>query len=309
MTREEPACSELPEAVPGSKGDLVDIALLVVGVRGRRQRSEEKPQIERVTGELSHLASELKKGLLEQAQSPTARELEKQLARIASLALRLSDAIHALPQLNRELLNLAYHNQRGWDEASHALVGLGLGTAPAELASSAIHAAAEQQVESWRSGRILGPVPPDRPGPEKAVQRLLGDPRLFLADQVAQMIGREQGADAVTSDERGSVYEVVGRLWSHATGLDDEGANLRQYVRRGARSAKLKREWRVALDERDRCSAELWKTPSNYLDQQVRETMKRHIEALDAQTHDLSARAHAALWGYEPETRLTPDKN
>ena len=60
----------------------------------------------------------------------------------------------------------------------------------------------------------------------RAYQRIVGDPRGFVANQVAQLVIREQEAAAVSAEEDGSVCIVMTGLWEWATGLPEDGAHL-----------------------------------------------------------------------------------
>lgn len=291
--------AQLPKFIPGSTAELVEIASAVIdGVSGGR-RGTNDVRLKRVAMRLYRIASTVLADLRQQAQSPSAKELETRLERISRLSRALAEEMCSLPAFSLGLLNAAYHAQRGWDEAARTSVDLGLGGAPAELAASAIHMATTQQLESWRQGSILGRIPPIRPGRQHAFQRVIGDPRVFLADQVAHLIVQEQGVDVVTADVKGPVYDVVARLWTYATGLPEAGADLRQYVRRGVWSVVFKTEWRDVTDKIEKEQREFYTEPDKYMDPHTRKEFRIRMEMLEAKARELSDRAHAALWDYD----------
>jgi len=290
--------------MPGSAEELAAIASKVIGGRSRNQRQVDEPRLQRVTKQLLHVASTVLADLQQQVSAPTAKEVEMKLMRISRISWELTEDLHSLPPFSLDLLNTVYHAQRGWDDTVKARVKLGLGTAPIELVASAINVAAEQELDRWRNGTILGRIPPDRPGPQRAFQRIIGDPRIFLADQVAQMIAQEQGTDVVTAEETGPVYEVVALLWTYATGLSDEGANLRHYVRRGTRSATLLAQLRAVEDEIKEERISLYSKPEDHTDPRPKREVRLRIEELEARAHSLAAEAHAALWDYDRDVGL-----
>ena len=304
MTSEARADPQLPETMPGTVEELRAIASQVIGGDARSQRRVDKKRLQHVIARLLYIATTVLADLQQQVRAPSAKELEERLERITRLSQELTEDLCSLPSFSLSLLNMVYHSQKGWDETAKNYGDLGLGSAPAELAASAIHVAARQQVESWRNDNILGRIPPTRPGRQRAFQRLIGDPRVFLADQVAQMIVQEQGVAAVTADVKGPVYEVVARLWTYATGRPEEGANLRQYVRRGVWSAGYLANLAEVEKEIEVEQNRFYIQNANYTDPQATQDFRRRIEILEAKAKHLLVRAHASLWNYEPENGL-----
>lgn len=230
---------ELPAAVPGAPERLQEIARQVIGPRVQGRAHGEAARLQRAADRLDRLGRELLHGLQQQVTSPSAEALKAQLERVQSHAQALEEAVAGLPPFIQTLLNDAYWAQRRWNPGTRTLRPLGVGTAPAGVAASAIAAAAEQHLDSWQKGTVVGRAPPGQRGPMRAYQRIIGDPRAFVAGQVAQMVIAEQGAAAATAEQSGAVYAAVGQLWEWATGLPEAEANLRKHIRQGVRDALL----------------------------------------------------------------------
>lgn len=227
---------QLPSIVPGTAEELAAIALIVVGKGSFSATHTDKARIKRVAYGLSSIAFTLLEGLHQQIASPTAKELETDLETILRNARDLVDKISKLPFFVVKMMDDRFDKLRySQSTIGDAFEGFRAITSPM-TAATAIEQIVEWQLAEWRDGTLLGRNPPNRPGPQRASQRIIGDPRALLASRVARLIADEQGNKAVTSDEKGSVYEVVERLWTYATGLPEQGANLRKYIRHGVRN-------------------------------------------------------------------------
>ena len=230
---------ELPKVIPGTPAQLLGIARRVVGLRVPGHPRPDSAQLQTVVDRLGCMGQDLLYGLQQQVTSPSADALATGLEQVQQHAQKLEEAIVGLPPFAQNFLNHAYRGQRHWNPDTRSFRDLGIGTAPAAVVASAIAAAATQHLESWQKGTVVGQVPPTQRGPMRAYQRIVGDPRTLLANQVALLVIAEQGAAAVTAEENGVVYAVVGELWEWATGLSDEDANLRKHIRVGVRYALL----------------------------------------------------------------------
>lgn len=65
--------------------------------------------------------------------------------------------------------------------------------------------------------------------------RLFGDPRLGLAIRCVEHIAHHCGPEKVTSTDGGFVHMLMNEVWSFATGLDPEEANLPPFLKQGCR--------------------------------------------------------------------------
>ena len=308
MTRKKNTTAQFPQSVPGKDQDLVEMARFVIGFSERRRKAPDKQKIEDLKGHLSWVASEVLICLQQQESSPSAKDLQKQLTRVSRLGTELGEAILGLPEFCRDLFNSAYHNQTGWNHTTKTSVRIDFGSAPPEFAALGLSASASHLIDFWEDGKVLGVIPPDRPGPQRAFQRLIDDPRIFLVDQVAQLIARERGSKDVTADEGGPVYIVVEQLWKYATGFEGEGANLRKFMRRGVRAVLFMVKWQALQDEKQGLVDERCRDHTKYMDPKAIADFNRRVLALDAWAHRLLSQAHAARWGYKPKASQESDE-
>ena len=287
---------KLPEAVPGTPEQLAGIARRIVDPRARGRLHDGKARLQSMADRLGRLGHDLLHGLQQQITSPSAEALEAELKRVRRQARALVKTITGLPPFARDPLNDAYWAQRRWDPGTRSFQDLGIGTAPAVVAASAIAAAADQHLDGWQKGTVVGRVPPERRGPMRVYQRIIGDPRTFVAEQVAQLVIAEQGAAAATAEESGVVYVVVGELWEWATGLSDEEANLRKHIRQGVRHGQLvAAQSKVQTDIEDevtRYQVSLAEAPPS----EARREHKQRLRALQAKQDRLTRK----LLGSEP---------
>ena len=229
----------LPEVVPGTLEQLVQIAHQVIGPRVNGRSHGDKARLQHVVDQVEHLGRELLHGLQQQVTSPSAKALKAQLELVRHHAQALATALAGLPFFAQDLINGAYWTQRSWPPDARSFRPRGIGPAPAATAAAAIAEAAELHLGSWQTRAIAGQVPPEQRGPMRAYQRIIGDPRTFLAQQVAELIIAEQGVAAATAEESGVVYTVIGQIWEWATGLSDEEANLRKHIRQGVKRGQI----------------------------------------------------------------------
>ena len=228
---------ELPEVVPGTPAQLLGIARQVIGPPARGHPRPDPARLQEITDRLGRLGRDLLHGLQQQVTSPSADALTTRLEQVRHHAQALEAAIMELPPFAYDLFNHAHRAQRRWNPDTRTWRDLG--AIPATVAAATIADTATQQLESWQRGTVVGRVPPAQRGPMRAYQRIIGDPRGFMVEQVAQLVIAEQGAAAANAEENGTVYTVIGELWEWATGLSDDDANLRKHVRQGVRDALL----------------------------------------------------------------------
>lgn len=150
----------------------------------------------------------------------------------------METALEALSPTFRELLSDLYRSRQILDPDTKVIRRLRLGRENAQFAAGAICGVAQDYLDQWRGNQVSGYVPPDRRGPQRAYHRLFGDPRMFLADQVAQLLVTYQPELKLTADPNGDLYGVVVELWIYATGLPEDGYDLRKFARRSAKSAE-----------------------------------------------------------------------
>jgi hypothetical protein len=221
--------NDLPDSPPGSDDDLEDIVNTIVGhFRGDNE----------VRLAIRELAAGLLAAWRDQTQSPTATSAEKSLEAVRHAAIGLAEALSALPEFLRVLMETWYTAASRWDPEKRAIVRLDLGALPREAALYGLAQAVQHQLESWRHPRVLNRVRPSASGKKLAYERLLGDVRTFYASRVAELIAKMQSIKAVTTKEGGSLDHAFSGLWTYATGLPSEGHNLQDHVRHAAQVQK-----------------------------------------------------------------------
>lgn len=240
MHRRNALHRSLPDTAPGALDELEEIALAICGVRHQdRNRLANRSKIQLMNTYLRGIATLLLIELKEQYDAPTAKELDKELNMILSMTADASKKMQSLSEFSKKILNCVYRSELSKRNAVNSMQPER--QVSAEQALEVIHAAVRNLVLGWRKG-VLWPVTPTCPGRSRSRQRLLGDARAHTAWFVAKLVKDEQGLEAVSSDESGLVYRAVANLWCYATGLPEEGANLRKYIRQGTRAVIIDAE-------------------------------------------------------------------
>ena len=296
----------LPKISPGTSDQLLEIAQEVVGGRSNRRTQANKTRLHRVAEELRRLGVDLLDGLHAQQDAPSPHELERQLEKLQEAAQAQVTLIARLPPFMRGLLDTRYHAQRTWDPVTKRFEPIGIGSAPIEKTAAAILEAARQQLACWREGSVLGSVSPHEPGPMNSYQRIVHDPRAFIVDQITKLVIREQGTDAATAEEHRPVYAAVIGLWEWTTGLTDEGAHLRKYIRQNVKSALIQTEIssiaQAIVDEVTRYHD----APADFSSPAIKRDHNLRVEELRARTDQLREAQVLLLQSTSQRKRKTP---